>query len=425
MTTKVEQLQFLSQNEVDKIATEFGTPCFVYDRKTIADRYQYFSKLPNEFGLKIRFSVKSNPNRAILQLYSKLGADFDVSSVWEARRVIRAGINADRILMTAQEASPGWEELCRQGMIFDAGSLTQLEDFGKKFPGAKASIRINPGFGSGLVKKLTSGGVHSSFGIWIDHVDEAIEIAEKHNLIINRLHFHIGSGHESVVLEKTVELALQLARRLPGVDTLDLGGGYRIKAFAADPEYDHYAMAQRIERRLKEFYVETDRRLALELEPGTYLVSLAGSLITKVIDVVDTGPEGNKFLKIDGGLTEVMRTSYYGSPHPLVTVARDVNAKRPVEKFIVAGHCCIAGDILTPTPGNSEDFTPQSLEAAQTGDYLVVERAGGYAASMCMKNFNSYPESPEILRLAEGQYVLIRSRQTIEQMTENEVEVDV
>ncbi|SAK51135.1 diaminopimelate decarboxylase [Caballeronia catudaia] len=421
----IESLKFLTAHEVAQIAGQFGTPCFVYDLETLQRRFRYFADLPHANGLVIRYSVKANPNRSILKIFDRLGAHFDVSSVWEARRVIGAGIAADKILMTAQEASSGWEELCREGMRFDAGSLAQLDAYGRAFPGAAVSMRINPGFGSGLVRKLTSGGAHSSFGIWIEQVDRALEIAAAHRLSIERLHFHIGSGHESSVLEDTVGLALALAARIPGVTTLDLGGGYRIAALRDDPQYDHRAMAARIAQRLTAFAASHGRKLLLELEPGTALAALAGSLVTRVIDKVDTGPAGYTFLKLDSGLSELMRPSYYGAVHPLVTVPLDDAPRGGPEHYVVSGHCCIAGDTLTPMPGDAEDILPQSMGCARPGDFVVVERAGGYAASMSVKNFNSYPEAPEVLRLAPGKFEVIRRRQSLEQMTQNEIDLPI
>lgn len=423
--TPIEPLKFLTSEEVGYIAKEFGTPCFVYDIETIRKRFEYFASLPNAFGLNIRYSVKANPNKAILRLFASMGADFDVSSIWEARRVVNAGIDASRVLITAQEIGAGWQDLCRQGMKFDAGSLRQLEDYGNEIPGGRVSVRINPGFGSGLVRKLTSGGKHSSFGIWVDQADEAFEMAARHRLEIERLHFHIGSGHESTVLEQTVELALSLAARIPSVETIDLGGGYRIAALLSDPTYDHHAMGARIAERLQAFAASHGRRLAIELEPGTYLTALAGSLVTRVIDKVSTGPEGYTFLKIDSGLTELMRPSYYGVVHPLVSVPLDQARAGSVESYIVSGHCCIAGDTLTPAPGNAEDIKPQPLATTEVGDYLVIERVGGYAASMSVKNFNSYPDAPEIVRHAPGHYTMIRKRQSLEHLTQNEIDVDL
>ena len=423
--TTIEPLKFLTIAEIPGIAEEFGTPCFVYDLDTLRQRYEYFASLPHAFGLTIRYSVKANANRAVLRFFASLGAHFDVSSVWEARRVIQAGIAADKILITAQEISAGWQDLCRKGVKFDAGSLHQLDSYGRAFPGGRVSIRVNPGFGSGLVRKLTSGGKHSSFGIWLDQVDQALETASRHRLEVERLHFHIGSGHESTVLEQTVELALDLAARIPSVGVIDLGGGYRIAALQSDPTYDHHAMGARIAERLRAFAASHGRYLALELEPGTYLTALAGALVTRVIDKVSTGPEGYQFLKLDSGLTELMRPSYYGAIHPLVSVSSDPARPEGVEHYIVSGHCCIAGDTLTPAPGNPEDIHPQMLATTEIGDYLVVERVGGYAASMSVRNFNSYPDAPEIVRHGEGRYTVIRRRQSLEQITQNEVDADI
>ena len=113
---RVESLRFLSEEEVRDIASQFGTPTFVYDLRTLEERYAYFAGLPNSFGLTIRYSVKANPNRSILQSYDRMGASFDVSSVWEARRVAAAGVDLHKVLLTAQETSDGWQELCSKGM---------------------------------------------------------------------------------------------------------------------------------------------------------------------------------------------------------------------------------------------------------------------------------------------------------------------
>lgn len=418
---KIETLKFLDSVEVPLLARKYGTPLFVYDMDTIKSNYEYFSKTPNLFGLTVRYSVKANPSKAILAYYDSLGAHFDVSSVWEARRCVNAGIDPKKILMTAQEVSDGWEELCDLGMEYDAGSLQQLTKYGERFPNSDVSLRLNPGFGSGLVKKLTSGGNHSSFGLWYEHLDEAISIANRYSLRIKRIHLHIGSGHESDVLERTVERALSFCDRVPTVTHLNLGGGYKVTALNTDPNYDHHAVGSRINQSLEKFYKKTNRKIHLEVEPGTFSIALAGSLITEVIDVVDTGTEGYRFIKINGGLTEILRPSYYGALHPLVVVKQNGDLNQgDTCKQMVCGHCCIAGDSLTPVPGNTEDFKPVVLSTAEIGDYMVVERTGGYSASMCMKNFNSYPEAAEVFRISNGKYQGIRERQTLEQIIQNE-----
>ena len=420
--SNVEETKFLSPAEVPQIASQFGTPVFVYDLETIKKNYDYFSSIPNKYGMTVRFSVKSNPNRTILQLFDRLGAHFDVSSTYEAHRCINAGIDASKILLTGQEASSDWSQLCEQGMLFDAGSLSQLRAYGEKFPGSKVTVRINPGFGSGLVKKLTTGGDHSSFGIWVEQIEELQQIAAQYNLVVERLHIHIGSGHDSNVLEKTVQKSLELCGQLKDVHTLNFGGGYKVTALKTDPVYDHHAVGERISQAIETFANDTGREIKLELEPGTFLVALGGSLVTSVIDSVATHQD-SQFLKVDGGLTELMRPSYYAVQHPLVTVKADGTLNTSEQDYIVSGHCCIAGDTFTPMPGDSEDTKSVTLNTAEVGDYLIVERCGGYAASMCVKNFNSYPESPEVLRTAEGEYQVLRERQDIAHMTQNEIDL--
>jgi len=421
----VESLKFLESDEVTDLANQYGTPLFVYDLPSIKKNYDYFRQMPSPYGLTVRYSVKANPTRSILNYFNNLGAFFDVSSTWEARRCINAGIDPKKILITAQEISDGWKDLCSAGMEFDAGSLQQLRIYGEAFPNTSVSLRINPGFGSGLVKKLTSGGEHSSFGLWFQQVEEALALTKKYALTLKRIHLHIGSGHDSHVLEKAITHVLALCADIPSVTHLNFGGGYKVTALDSDPLYDHHSTGKHISSLIRKFHHDTGRKLHLEIEPGTFSIALAGSLITQVIDVVTTGEEGFRFIKIDAGLTEIMRPSYYGALHPLVVVKHNGTARatNDICKQMVCGHCCIAGDVLTPAPGDPENFSPVTLARAEIGDYLVIERTGGYAASMSVKNFNSYPEAAEICRIKKGKYHLARTRQTLEQMTQNELDV--
>jgi diaminopimelate decarboxylase len=115
-----------------------------------------------------------------------------------------------------------------------------------------------------------------------------------------------------------------------------------------------------------------------------------------------------------------MRPSYYGAPHPLVSVPAEGPMRGETATYNVAGHCCIAGDMLTVKAGDVEALAPQTLSRTEVGDFIVVERAGGFCASMSVKNFNAYPEAPEVLRRKDGSFDIIRERQTLDQMVENE-----
>ena len=170
------------------------------------------------------------------------------------------------------------------------------------------------------------------------------------------------------------------------------------------------------------FAEETGRKLSLEIEPGTFLLAHACSLVTSVQDVTSTGSEGYRFLKVDGGMTEILRPSLYGAQHPIVIVTNPTQERfRSVENQVVVGHCCESGDLLTPAPGDPETLAPRNLLRGEVDDFCVIESVGAYCSSMSAKNYNSFPEAAEIIKKKDGTLAIIRKRQTFEQMVENEV----
>jgi len=90
-------------------------------------------------------------------------------------------------------------------------------------------------------------------------------------------------------------------------------------------------------------------------------------------------------------------------------------------EYLVVGHCCESGDILTPEKGDPEGLLPRTLATAAVGDAVVIDGAGAYCAAMASKNYNSFPECAEVLRLGDGSFKLIRKCQTLAQITENEI----
>jgi len=118
-------------------------------------------------------------------------------------------------------------------------------------------------------------------------------------------------------------------------------------------------------------------------------------------------------------MTEILRPSLYGAQHTMeVLSAQPATTTQPV---LVVGHCCESGDILTPAPGEPEVLAPRELSVAEVGDYLLITGAGAYCAAMPAKNYNSFPEAPEVLREVDGAFRLIRKRQRVEAIWENEV----
>ena len=418
----IEETRFLTHAEVRRLAERFGTPVYVYDETRLTEAAQRVLAFPNAFGLTARYAMKALPNGHVLRLFDRLGLHFDASSGVEVERALKAGIAADKIALTAQELPANFPELHAAGMRFNACSLEQLRVFAARFPGQALGVRFNPGLGSGGTKRTNVGGPAASFGIWHEERAAVQEIVAAHDLTVERIHTHIGSGSDPAVWQKVAGMSLRLLERFPDAHTLNLGGGYKVGRMRDEASTDLQDVGRPVAEAFVAFGEATGRRIRLEVEPGTYLVANAGCVIATVHDRTNTGAGGYRFLKIDSGMTEVLRPSMYGAQHPLVGVPADGGrAPSPIIDAIVAGHCCESGDILTPAAGDPEALAPRSLRDVRVGDYLVIEGAGAYCASMSAKHYNSFPEAPEVLyRGPDRELLLIRKRQTLDQIIENE-----
>ncbi len=375
---------------------------------------------PNAFGLTVRYAMKALPTAAVIQIMDRAGIHIDASSGFEAARAIRAGVAPEKIQITAQELPVNLQELVAQGVLFNACSLHQLDQYGQTFPGSEISVRMNPGLGSGHSNRTNVGGPSASFGIWHEHLEEVQATAARHNLQITGLHTHIGSGSDPDTWVHCANLSLGLAARMPDVIRLSLGGGYKVARVEGEKATDFDVIGPPVRAAFEAFADAHGRKLHLEVEPGTFLVANAGALIADAADVVDTGETGYRFIKLNAGMTEILRPSLYGAQHPIVVVPRD-DSSRGTARYLVVGHCCESGDVLTPAPGNPEELAPRMLCETRIGDAVVIEGAGAYCSSMPSKNYNSFPECAEVLLESGGAFRQIRKRQSLDQLLENEI----
>jgi diaminopimelate decarboxylase len=416
----MESLSFLTPDQVLRIQREYGTPVYVYDQRTLETQAKALLAVPNAFGFTARYAMKALPSSAVVRTIYNLGVQIDASSGFEVARALRYGVKAEHIQITAQQVPDNLPELVGKGVLFNACSLSQLKRFGEIAPGAHVSVRINPGLGSGHSNRTNTGGPSSSFGIWHEHLDEVKAIARQYNLQLSRMHTHIGSGTDPDVWNDCAKLSLSVAAQISSVQTLSLGGGFKIGRMPGEKSTDLQEICGLIKQDFEDFHRQHGRKLHLELEPGTFMVANAGAVVCTVVDVIDTGKMGYAFIKIDSGMTEVLRPSLYGAQHPLTLVPATHDA-RSTREYVVVGHCCESGDLLTPEPGNPEGLAPRSLTEARIGDALVIGGAGAYCAAMPAKNYNSFPEAPEVLQDLDGGLHLIRKRQTLDQVIENEL----
>ena len=400
-----------------EVRQRFGTPTYVYERAVLEAAARAALAFPAPFGYTLRYAMKANPNHGILALFRELGLHIDASSDHEVERALRAGFAPAQIQLTSQMPSARLAEFLAQGVLYNACSLHQLEQFGRLAAGRDVAVRMNAGLGSGSTKRTNTGGPAASFGIWHEYLGDVKTLADKHSLRITRLHSHIGSGTDPEVWKRVTRMTLDLVAKLPEVTSINLGGGFKVGRMPGEPSVDLVDVGAHVRRELEAFRERDGRALHLEIEPGTYLVATAGSVVATCVDVVDTGRDGYLFAKLDTGMPEVTRPSLYGAQHPIDVLAEG----RAAADVVFVGPCCESGDILTPAPGDPEALAPRRVPRPQIGDLVVVGGAGAYCAAMSTINYNSYPQAPEVMLEPDGTLRLLRRRQTLAQVWANEV----
>lgn len=365
--------------------------------------------------------MKANANVNILNIFDQEGIHIDASSSYEVRRALAAGIADERIQLSSQQMVQDMSLLSEYTISFVATSLAQLEKYGAHFPGSSVWIRINPWCGSGAFAKISTGWVSSSFGIWYEYLEQVRTIAKQYGLRITKLHVHIGSENTAEAWADSASKTLIFAEQFPEVDTLNLWWWFKIAIMDYEKTADLQAIGAAVKQQFKSFAERTWRRLHVEIEPGKYLVMNSAVLLSRVMDVVNTWSEGYDFLKLDTGMTELPRISMYGVQQEMSTYpAVCSHTKKP---YVVVGHCCESGDLLTCALYDAERIETRVLDEVAIDDLVVVHSCGAYNASMSMKHYNSYPEAAEVLLRTDGSFACIRKRQEVQQIWENELRV--
>jgi diaminopimelate decarboxylase len=367
-------------------------PHFEYSRSKIQDRITSLTHLQAPFGLIVRYAVKANPYPAIIQMMYKGGVHFDASSSYEASELLKLGIPGNHISLSSQQSPHNLQELLDQGVLFVATSLHQLNIFLTTPNRPKeVGVRINPDMGRGHNNRTSTGGVNASFGIWHEYGEEVRKRAQDAGVRITRMHIHIGSGADPSIWGAVMDRALSIVDQYSDVVSLDIGGGYKVHRYTDEKEADMERIMATFAEKLNTFKERTGRALQLEIEPGTYFIAHAGTLVAHVDDIVDTGKNGYTFLRLNTGMNDFLRSALYGSQH----IIEVINDSPSIKEYIVVGHNCESGDIFTPAPGNPEEIQPRMLHQAAIADEVRIHDVGAYCASMRAKGYNSYPDANE------------------------------
>lgn len=338
----------------------------------------------------------------------------DAVSLGEIKRTLKAGYTSSEMVFTADLLDKmTLESVIGLNIPVNAGSIDMLKQTGQSVSGHPVWLRINPGFGHGHNKKTNTGGENSKYGIWYEDLPEALARIAEYKLKLIGFHMHIGSGVNYQHLERVCDAMVEQVIKLnQDISAISAGGGLSVPYREGEEEintehyYDLWNQArEKISRHL-------GHPIALEIEPGRFLVAESGVLIAQIRAIKNMGSQ--HYILVDAGFNDLMRPAMYGSYHQISLLpadGRDVSREKSI-KTVVAGPLCESGDVFTQD--ENACLETRYLPPAVVGDYLIFHNTGAYGASMS-SNYNSRPLIPEIL-FRNGQATLIRRRQTIEEL---------
>ena len=396
-----------SSIDLNSLAETYGTPLYVYSAEGFIASYTGFAQSLSELDSHIHFAVKANSALGVLKILATQGAGADIVSYGEMKRAMMAGIPAEKIVFsgvgkTDAEITSALQDGIGQINAESASEIDHIIAIAEQLDViAPVCLRVNVNVDPKSHAKISTGQRSTKFGIPVEDGRAEIlyqKICQHPHIAPMGLAVHIGSQLTDLApFEIAYTELLTLADRLrqAGFDVpgLDLGGGLGIDYTDHNPvDFESYgSMVTRI---------FGNRGYRLGFEPGRSIAADNGVLLTKVIFIKNGGDK--RFVIVDAAMNDLLRPTLYDAYHDIESVSP--RAPHPLLADIV-GPVCETGDYLG---------LGRALPDVKEGDILVVKSAGAYGAVM-MSNYNTRPESAEIM--LEGSKVhLLRPRRSIDQM---------
>jgi diaminopimelate decarboxylase len=401
---------YLENTPLADIARREGTPCYVYSRAAIVERFQAYNQAFGDVPHKVCYAVKANSNLAILKLLAEAGAGFDIVSGGELFRVLQAGADPATVIFsgvgkTSQELDFALEHNIRSFNCESEPELVLIDALAsRRGIQARVALRVNPDVDAVTHPYISTGLREHKFGIDIAAAEAVYGRARTlGNVVLDGVSCHIGSQIVDIapmleVFDKMIALVENLRAHGIPIRTLDLGGGLGVAYKPGDlaPAICEFiqTMCQRT----------AGHGLEILIEPGRSIVAVAGLLLTRVLYRKTNGDR--QFVIVDAAMNDLIRPALYQSYHKIVPL-RENNAGT------------ITADIVGPVC-ESGDFLARDREIANVmpGDLLAVCTAGAYAF-VASSNYNSRPRPPEIL--VEGDHFrVVRKREKYEDLIRGE-----
>ncbi|MGY4877760.1 diaminopimelate decarboxylase [Vreelandella aquamarina] len=394
---------------LSRIAAEHGTPCYVYSKATLARHFRAYTEALGSHPHLICYAVKANSNLAVLGLLARLGAGFDIVSVGELERVLKAGGDPAKVVFSGVAKQAG--EMARALEVgikcFNVESRPELErlnavagELGKVAP---VSLRVNPDVDAGTHPYISTGLKDNKFGIPVEDALSVYQLAASlPHLNVVGMDCHIGSQlTETAPFMDALERLLVLMDRLreQGIELehLDLGGGLGVPYRNEKPPQP-FDYASQLLSRLSRW--DGGESLMLLFEPGRSIAANAGVMLTRV-EFLKPG-ETKNFAIVDAAMNDLIRPSLYQAWQAIVPV--DTREARKTALYDVVGPVCETSDFL----GKDREL------AIAQGDLLAVRSAGAYGFVMA-SNYNSRPRPAELMVDGDVCHV-VRTRERLENL---------
>lgn len=397
--------QHLSDDLLLQIAREYGTPVYVYHADKIAAQYHRLSSAFAGQDVKFFYASKALTNPYVLGYIHRLGAGIDCSSINEVKMALHAGVAPSQILYTSNGiAFAEIQEAVALGIKVNIDSLSNLAKFGATYGNSyPVGLRLRPNIMAGGNLKISTGHDKSKFGIPVDQVGQILEVVAQHNIRVNCLHIHTGSEIKDVaVFVKGIEVLLNIIPLFPGVDIIDLGGGFKVAYTPGEQVTDIELLAQSVGAAFSDYQHKGGRKLQVWFEPGKFLVSESGYFITQVNVMKETAAA--HFVSVNSGFNHLIRPMFYDSFHYIKNISHPNGVP---QKYAVVGNICETDTFAWNRP----------IAEIREQDYLVFFNAGAYGFEMS-SHFNSRFKPAEVW-VENGQPRLIRRRDTFEDLLRN------
>ena len=394
---------FCEEVPVSAIATQVGTPVYVYSRASIENAYRRMRAAFADLPHTICYSVKANSNLSILRTFARLGSSFDIVSGGELERLNCAGVPGRRIVFSGvgKTRDEIREALRARILLFNVESEAELElllsEASRLGRVAPAALRINPDIEAGGHPHISTGRHHHKFGMeWSVARELYLAARNKRSISWQGISAHIGSQILSLVpfrrsAQRMARHVRELAKHGIRLRYFDFGGGLGVRYDAEQPP-DWNAYGRAIARIVKPLGCR------LLLEPGRSLVGPAGVLLSRVIYTKTTN--GKEFIVLDAAMNDLLRPALYGATHP-ITAATQPSAPREKISADIVGPICESGDSFI------QDWP---IGKPEPGELFVIWGAGAYGFVLA-SNYNSRPRPAEVI--VEGQrFRTIRRRES-------------